>query len=77
MKELIGKHLLEKPSANQKVTYVSLLKTTDSLNEEVLSWCIDEIERQRNEYESPEVGFDIVSGEFKVLMHVLLDVVSL
>ncbi len=77
LRKLLAKQLLEKPSRHHKVTNISLLKEVGYIDEEVLSWCIDEIERQRNEYESPEVGFDIVSGEFKVLMHVLLDVVSL
>jgi len=75
-RELLEKKLLEQPSAHQKVTYISLLRLVGALNEKVYDWCIEEIEKQRSEYLSPEVGFDFVSGDYKVVMHVLLEAVE-
>lgn len=73
---MVTERLQKSPTPSEKVTIIRLIAATRGVSAELTNWCIAEIQRQLDGAESPEVGFDLTTGELRPVAHCLLDVLS-
>jgi hypothetical protein len=73
---LLVERLQQDPTPSEKATFLRFISVVRGLSTVLREWCIEEVDRQLSETQSPEVGIDAISGEFRPVIHSLLDALS-
>lgn len=63
-------------SPSSKATIPRLIGAGRGITPELRAWCTGEVDRQLRGQQSPEIGFDLLAGELRPVVHSLLDVLS-
>ncbi|MFC1836968.1 hypothetical protein ACFL2Q_19980, partial [Thermodesulfobacteriota bacterium] len=66
-------HLINGADPSEKASFARLLAMAGGLSPQFRDWCREEADRQLNS-SFPEIGFDLVEGELRPVLHSLLDV---
>lgn len=64
------------PTQTEKVTIAKMLAAAKGASADLKCWATDEIEWQYNGGSSPEIGADLLVGEFRPVAHALLEILS-
>nr|QNO56865.1 hypothetical protein KGHFPOIM_00007 [Methanosarcinales archaeon ANME-1 ERB7] len=74
--EMLIERLQNNPTPSEKATISRLISVARGLTSELRNWCIEEVNHQLSGNESPEIGFDLITGELRPVAHSLLDVLN-
>lgn len=74
--EMLTKCLKGNPTASEKATIPRLVFSARGSLSEMRTWCIEEMAKQLNDREFPEIGFDLFNDEPRQVLHSLLDVLD-
>ena len=73
---LLVERLHQNPTPSEKATFPRFISVARGLSTDLREWCIEEADRQLSGTQPPEVAMDGISGEFRPVIHSLLDALS-
>lgn len=71
---MLLKRLQDNPTSSEKATIPRLISAGRGTPSKLRTWCIEEINQQLSGTKSPEIGFDLIFGNTRPIVHSLLDV---
>jgi hypothetical protein len=76
LRALVAARLASTASASEKTTLPGLLGAARGIDSALRDWCVGEIDRQLSGNFPPEVGFDLLSGQYRPVHEVLYELLA-
>jgi hypothetical protein len=73
---MLFKRLQNNPSPSEKATIPRLIGVARGVSSELRTWCTEEVNHQLSGKKSPEIGFDLITGELRPVAHSLQEVLN-